>query len=88
MDIYSQGRLIANSTTFVNVSDKKVKGILLTNNGAAGSATIHLWGATGGTTFQTEIAVGASASVGTFILPLKIAGASTSGSNVRVVGLY
>lgn len=88
MDIYSQGKLIANSTTFVNVSDKKVKGILLTNSGAAGTATLHLWGSTGGTTFQTQISVGASASIGSFILPVKVAGASTSGSNIQVIGLY
>jgi len=85
MDIYSQASLIANSTTFVNVSTKKVKGILISNSGSAGSATLHMWGATSGITFQTQIAVGAS---GSFILPIKVSGASTSGAPISVYGLY
>jgi hypothetical protein len=85
MDIYSQASLIANSTTFGNVSTKKVKGILVSNSGAAGAATLHIWAATGGATFQTQIAVGGSAS---FILPIKVSGASTSGSAISVFGLY
>lgn len=81
---YSHATLIANSTTFVNVKDQKVKGILVSNAGNAGTATLHLWGATGGT-FQTSVAVGAS---GSFILPVKVSGASTSGTAITVLGLY
>jgi len=85
MDIYSQASLISNSTAFTNVSNKKVKGILVTNNSTASQATLHLWGATGGLTFQTVIGVPATSS---FILPLKVSGASTAGSSVSVIGLY
>jgi hypothetical protein len=81
---YLHATLIANSTTFVNVKDQKVKGILVSNSGSAGSATVHFWGATGGT-FQTSLTVGAS---GSFILPIKVSGASTSGTAVSVYGLY
>jgi hypothetical protein len=81
---YLHATFISNSTSFVNVKDQKVKGILVSNAGIAGSATVHLWGATGGT-FQTSITVGASAS---FILPIKVSGASTSGAAISVYGLY
>lgn len=81
---YAHATLIANSTTFVNVKDQKVKGILVSNAGSAGTATLHFWGATGGT-FQTSIAVGATSS---FILPIKVSGASTSGTAISVYGLY
>lgn len=85
MDIYSQASLIANSTTFVNVGTKKVKGIMVTNLGATGTANIHLYSATGGTTLQSVIGVPATS---TFILPVKVTGASTSGALISVYGLY
>lgn len=85
MDIYSQASLISNSTSFTNVSNKKVKGILVTNSSTASTATIHMWAATGGVTFQTVLGVPATSS---FILPIKVSGASTAGSLVSVIGLY
>jgi hypothetical protein len=86
MDIYSQASLIANSTTFVNVGNKKVKGILVSNlGGATGQANIHVYSATGGNTLQSVLGVPASS---TFILPIKVTGASTSGALISVYGLY
>jgi hypothetical protein len=44
-----------------------------------------MWAATGGVTFQTVLGVPATSS---FILPIKVSGASTAGSSVSVIGLY
>jgi hypothetical protein len=85
MDIYNQASLIANSTTFVNVGNKKVKGILVSNLGVAGQANIHVYSATGGNTLQSVLGVPANSS---FILPVKVTGASTSGALINVYGLY
>ena len=85
MDIYSQASLIANSTTFVNVGNKKVKGILVSNLGATGQANIHVYSATGGNTLQSVLGIPATS---TFILPIKVTGASTSGGLISVYGLY
>jgi hypothetical protein len=85
MDIYSQASLISNSTTFVNVGNKKVKGILVSNLGATGQANIHVYSATGGNTLQSVLGIPASS---TFILPIKVTGASTSSGLISVYGLY
>jgi len=85
MDIYSQASLISNSTSFVNVANKKVKGIMVTNIGATGSVNIHMYSATGGNTFQSVIGIPATS---TFILPIKVTGASTSNALISVYGLY
>ena len=85
MDIYNQLSFISNTTSFVNVGNKKVKGILVTNLGATGQATIHVYSATGGNTLQSVLGIPATS---TFILPIKVTGASTSSALINVYGLY
>lgn len=85
MDIYNQLSFISNTTSFVNVGNKKVKGILVTNLGATGQANIHVYSATGGNTLQSVLGVPANSS---FILPIKVTGASTSGVLISVYALY
>ena len=85
MDIYNQLSFISNTTSFVNVGNKKVKGILVTNLGSAGQANIHVYSATGGNTLQSVLGVPANSS---FILPIKVTGASTSNALINVYGLY
>lgn len=84
MNIYHDSKLIANSTTLVQVEDKKVKGILVSNTSSAGTATLHLYGITGAT-YSAVIGVAGNQSQ---ILPLKISGASTSAATMTVHALY